>query len=83
MRMMPTGRTIATQWNCAPDDAARRELLNEFQVRVVLHPRGALVPAHNPATPDTRIRSWHCFSRCAPRPLRLLARLKSGVDHAG
>jgi hypothetical protein len=41
MRMVPTGRTIATQWNCAPDDAARRELLNEFQVRVVLHPRGA------------------------------------------
>lgn len=41
MRMMPTGRTVADEWAKAPDDAARRELLNEFDVRVVLHPRKA------------------------------------------
>lgn len=41
MRMMPTGRTVADEWAKAPDDAARREMLNEFEVRVVLHPRGA------------------------------------------
>ncbi len=41
MRMMPTGRTVAQEWHAAPDDAARRELLNEFGVRVVLFPETA------------------------------------------
>jgi site-specific DNA recombinase len=39
MRIMPTGRTIAQEWDMA-DDARRREMLAEFDVRVVLHPRG-------------------------------------------
>jgi hypothetical protein len=39
MRMVPTGRTIAQEWDPA-DDARRREMLAEFEVRVVLHPRG-------------------------------------------
>ncbi len=38
MRMVPTGRTIAQEWETA-DDARRREMLAEFEVRVVLHPR--------------------------------------------
>jgi site-specific DNA recombinase len=41
MRMVPTGRTIADEWAKAQDDAARRELLNEYDVRVALHPRSA------------------------------------------
>jgi hypothetical protein len=41
MRLVATGQTIARKWTEAPDDAARRELLNEYEVRVVLHPRGA------------------------------------------
>ena len=39
MRMVPTGRTIAQEWD-AVDDARRREMLAEFEVRVVLHPTG-------------------------------------------
>jgi site-specific DNA recombinase len=39
MRMMPTGRAIAQEWDAA-DDARRREMLAEFEVRVVLHPTG-------------------------------------------
>jgi hypothetical protein len=39
MRMVPTGRTIAQEWDSA-DDTRRREMLAEFDVRVVLHPRG-------------------------------------------
>ena len=39
MRMVPTGRTIAQEWDKA-DDARRREMLAEFEVRVVLHPLG-------------------------------------------
>ena len=39
MRMVPTGRTIAQEWDTA-DDARRREMLAEFEVRVVLHPTG-------------------------------------------
>jgi site-specific DNA recombinase len=39
MRMVPTGRTIAQEWDAA-DDARRREMLAEFDVRVVLHPTG-------------------------------------------
>ncbi len=41
MRMMPTGRTVADEWAKAQDDAARREMLNEFEVKVVLHSRKA------------------------------------------
>ena len=37
MRMVPTGRTIAQEWDAA-DNARRREMLAEFEVRVVLHP---------------------------------------------
>jgi DNA invertase Pin-like site-specific DNA recombinase len=40
MRLMPTGRTISQTWQAAQDDAARREILNGYDVRVVLHPRG-------------------------------------------
>ena len=36
---MPTGRTVAQEWDKA-DDARRREMLAEFEVRVVLHPTG-------------------------------------------
>ena len=39
MRMVPTGRTIAQEWETA-DGARRREMLAEFEVRVVLHPTG-------------------------------------------
>jgi site-specific DNA recombinase len=39
MRMVPAGRTIAQEWDAA-DDARRREMLAEFEVRVVLHARG-------------------------------------------
>jgi site-specific DNA recombinase len=42
MRTVPTGRTIAQEWEKA-DDTRRREMLAEFEVRVVLHPTG-----HNP-----------------------------------
>ena len=37
--MVPTGRTIAQEWDAA-DNARRREMLAEFEVRVVLHPTG-------------------------------------------
>jgi site-specific DNA recombinase len=37
IRMVPTGRTIAREWDKA-DDARRREMLAEFEVRVALHP---------------------------------------------
>ena len=39
MRMVPAGRTIAQEWDAA-DNARRREMLAEFEVRVVLHPVG-------------------------------------------
>ena len=39
IRLVPTGRTIAQEWDAA-DNARRREMLAEFEVRVVLHPRG-------------------------------------------
>jgi hypothetical protein len=39
MRTMGTGRTIAQEWDKA-DDARRREMLTEYEVRVVLHPTG-------------------------------------------
>ena len=38
-RLVPTGRTIAQEWDAA-DNARRREMLAEFEVRVVLHPTG-------------------------------------------
>ncbi|MDB5911080.1 MAG: hypothetical protein JWP34_5197, partial [Massilia sp.] len=41
MRSVPTGETIEDAWNAAPDEAARREMLGEFDVRVTLFPRGA------------------------------------------
>jgi hypothetical protein len=41
MRMVPTGRTVRQSWEAATDNAARRELLNGFDVRVVLSPLGA------------------------------------------
>jgi site-specific DNA recombinase len=37
IRTVSTGRTIAQEWDMA-DDARRREMLAEFEVRVVLHP---------------------------------------------
>ncbi|WP_370091724.1 recombinase family protein [Streptacidiphilus sp. MAP12-20] len=37
MRMVPTGQSIAQAWAAAEDDAVRREMLNEYDVRVVLH----------------------------------------------
>ena len=39
MRLVPTGRTIAQEWDAA-DNARRREMLAEFEIRVVLHPTG-------------------------------------------
>ena len=39
MRIVPTGKTIADEWATAPDDAARREILTQFDVRVTLAPR--------------------------------------------
>jgi hypothetical protein len=42
IRTVPTGRTITQEWETA-DSARRREMLAEFEVRVVLHPTG-----HNP-----------------------------------
>jgi DNA invertase Pin-like site-specific DNA recombinase len=39
MRLVPAGRTIAQEWEAA-DNARRREMLAEFEVRVVLHPMG-------------------------------------------
>jgi site-specific DNA recombinase len=39
MRLVPAGRTVGQEWEKA-DDARRREMLSEFEVRVVLHPLG-------------------------------------------
>jgi hypothetical protein len=41
MRLVPTGQTVADAWEQAPDDAARREILMSYGVRVVVNPRGA------------------------------------------
>ncbi|WP_058047147.1 recombinase family protein [Streptomyces roseifaciens] len=46
MRLVPIGRTIEASWTAAPDDAARREILTEFDVRVTLHPQGAKQRVH-------------------------------------
>jgi site-specific DNA recombinase len=50
MRLVPTGRTIAQEWDAA-DNARRREMLAEFEVRVVLHPTG-----HDPRVAITGIQ---------------------------
>ncbi|WP_431925317.1 hypothetical protein [Nonomuraea jabiensis] len=39
MRMVPTGRTVAQEWS-GGDSVKRREMLAEFEIRVVLHPTG-------------------------------------------
>jgi site-specific DNA recombinase len=39
MRSVSTGRTVAQDWEDG-DSARRREMLAEFEVRVVLHPTG-------------------------------------------
>ena len=49
MRLVPAGRTIAQEWDAA-DNARRREMLAEFEVRVVLHPAG-----HDPRVAMTGI----------------------------
>ncbi|MEU7190521.1 recombinase family protein [Streptomyces sp. NPDC045369] len=41
MRWVSTGRTVEDDWKAAADDAARREILTEYDVRVTLHPRDA------------------------------------------
>jgi DNA invertase Pin-like site-specific DNA recombinase len=46
MRMMPTGQTVADVWHAAPDDAARREMLTSYDVRVTLHPSSAAQRFH-------------------------------------
>lgn len=39
MRTVGAGRTVAQEWGAA-DDARKREMLAEYEVRVVLHPTG-------------------------------------------
>ena len=51
IRTMGTGRTIAREWDKA-DDARRREMLTEYEVRVVLHPTG-----HDPRVAITGIEA--------------------------
>lgn len=41
MRLVPTGQTVAEKWQAAPDDAARREMLAEYNIRVTLYPTTA------------------------------------------
>lgn len=41
MRNVPTGRTVADEWDAAADDAGRRGLLEAFGVRVTLNTRTA------------------------------------------
>lgn len=50
MRMVPTGRNIAQEWKAA-DMVRRREMLAEFEVRVVLHPK-----EHDPRVAITGIQ---------------------------
>lgn len=38
MRWVPSGQTIADRWHAAPDDAARRELLALYHIKVMLYP---------------------------------------------
>lgn len=41
MRTVPTGKTVADEWYAAKDGAARRELLAQFGVRVLIYPAKA------------------------------------------
>lgn len=57
MVKIPTGRTIEDEWNKAPDDAARRELLEEFRIMVTVWPEGSprrwyAGPQHGPERAD-------------------------------
>ena len=36
----PTGKTVVSEWNAAPDDGARRQLLSEFGITVRVRPEG-------------------------------------------
>lgn len=47
MEWVPTGERVADQWAAATDDAARREILNTYGIRVVLYP--------NDGTRDDRV----------------------------
>ncbi|UWM47710.1 recombinase family protein [Streptomyces carpaticus] len=37
----PTGETVASRWNKAPDVQSRKEILMDFNIRVTLYPSGA------------------------------------------
>lgn len=39
MRWVASGQTVADQWRQAADDVARRELLSQYEIRVVLFPQ--------------------------------------------
>jgi hypothetical protein len=57
MRDVPTGRTVAQEW-ADGDIVRRRELLAEFDVRVVLHPTGSehrVVCTGIPPLPEVRL----------------------------
>ncbi|MFC8079851.1 recombinase family protein [Streptomyces sp. NPDC057307] len=41
MRTVPTGKTVADEWRDAKDGAERRELLAQFNVRVLIYPAAA------------------------------------------
>ncbi|MEU0954034.1 recombinase family protein [Streptomyces niveus] len=41
MRSVPTGKTVSDEWHGAKDGAARRELLAQFDVRVLIYPASA------------------------------------------
>lgn len=59
MRDVPTGRTVQQEWD-EGDGARRRELLAEFNVRVVLHPTGRgkrLVITGDEPIPGIRMRA--------------------------
>jgi DNA invertase Pin-like site-specific DNA recombinase len=38
MRWVMTGRTVADKWREAADDAARREILDQYEIKAVLYP---------------------------------------------
>jgi hypothetical protein len=81
MRMVPTGRTITQEWDAA-DDARRREILAEFEVRVVLHPRA---PARGDYLPVPLPSSWCLHPRAVAVTFRLAKRPHDlpGLDTAG
>lgn len=57
MRLLPTGKTVADRWDEAPDAPSRREILNEYDVRVTLFPlraeRRILITGTNVYAQDT------------------------------